>query len=451
MRFARRQWLLTAVATLGVAGSLVMGYLVVAREPWRLDLSPQRRYVLSDHARRILAALDRDVMVTAFLRADDPRNRDIADLLARVGAASDHVHHQLVDVNRSPAVARQYGVDSYGSMVVESGAERRDFSNPDEETLMAAIIQVTRPDRRPVYMLTGHGERSIRDRDRGRGYTSAYVSLVRELYEVRELNLDATSAVPADAAAVIVAGPRGELPQATLQRLDEYVRGGGGLLVLIDPGDSPSLVSFLRRYGVAVSDELVLDADNRLFGGDYLTMLVPGRSPEHPVSAGLRSPPLLSSVRPVTMAATERTESGIDLLHTSPSSWRTADVSALRTGVGDFVPGRDTRGPVPVGASVLVRGRGGRSGRILVYGDSDFAGNLLLGYLGNRDLFLNSVNWLAGENTLVASRPPGQIPGVNQFFISDRQGRMAFWLGTVVQPSIVLALGMIVALVRRRG
>jgi ABC-type uncharacterized transport system involved in gliding motility auxiliary subunit len=448
---ARRQWLLTAVATLGVAGSLVMGYLIVARQPWRLDLSPQRRYVLSDHARRILAALDRDVAVTAFLRADDPRNRDIADLLARVAGASGHVRYQLVDVNRSPAVARQYGVDTYGSMVVESDGERRDFTNPDEENLMAAIIQVTRPDRRPVYMLTGHGERSIRDRDRARGYTGAHVSLVRELYEVKELRLEGTSTVPADAAAVIVAGPRGDVSQAALQHLDQYVRGGGGLLVLLDPGDSPRLVSFLRRYGVVASDELVLDSGNRLFGGDYLTMLVPGRSPDHPVSAGLRSPPLFSAVGPVTMAATDLTESGIDVLHTSPSSWRTADSSALRTGVGEFVPGRDTRGPIPVGTSVLVRGRGGRSGRILVYGDSDFAGNLLLGYLGNRDLFLNSVNWLAGENTLVGSRPPGQIPGVNQFFISDRQGRVAFWLGTVIQPSIVLVLGVIVAVVRRRG
>jgi ABC-type uncharacterized transport system involved in gliding motility auxiliary subunit len=79
-----------------------------------------------------------------------------------------------------------------------------------------------------------------------------------------------------------------------------------------------------------------------------------------------------------------------------------------------------------------------------VYGDADFASNFFLGYLGNRDLFLNSVNWLAQEDTLVASRPPTQEPGVNQFFLSNDEGQRVFWVGTIVQPAIVLLLGLVV-------
>jgi ABC-2 type transport system permease protein len=40
-----------------------------------------------------------------------------------------------------------------------------------------------------------------------------------------------------------------------------------------------------------------------------------------------------------------------------------------------------------------------------VFGDSDFAANGFLGVEGNSDLFLNAVNWLAGQDNLISVRP----------------------------------------------
>ena len=42
---------------------------------------------------------------------------------------------------------------------------------------------------------------------------------------------------------------------------------------------------------------------------------------------------------------------------------------------------------------------------MVVIGDSDFAANSVLGVQGNRDLFLNTVNWLAQQENLIAIRP----------------------------------------------
>ena len=450
---AQRRWLATLVGTVACATGLIFAQLLVARAGWRVDLSPEQRFVLSEHARQILAALNRPVEIVAFLRVDDPRNREIDDLLARVRAASPQVTTRLVDVNRNPALAREYGVDSYGALVVESDGLRRDFTNPTEQTLMAAIIQVTRPARRRVYFSAGHGERSLGDRDRQIGYSTANVALINELYESGEVTLDGQTPLPEDAAALVVAAPRRDLPPGALHQIEAYLHRGGGVLVLLEPGkQAPSLNSLLRRYGIAVSDEIVLDGEQRMFAGDYLTMLVPGHSPEHPVSAALTTTPLMSGVRAVRIAPTDATESGVDLLATAPESWRTPDLGVLEGGDTAFVAGRDTHGPVPVGASVLVRNEGAKPGRLLVYGDADFASNLLLGYLGNRDLLLNSVNWLAGEETMLGSRPPTQAPGVNQLFISDRQGERVFWLGAVVLPVTILVLGLGgVALRQRRG
>ena len=88
MSTAQRRWLATAVGTLGCAVALVFVQLLAARAGWRVDLSPEQHSVLSQHARQILAALDRPVELIGFVRADDPRNREIEDLLARMQAAN---------------------------------------------------------------------------------------------------------------------------------------------------------------------------------------------------------------------------------------------------------------------------------------------------------------------------------------------------------------------------
>jgi hypothetical protein len=62
---------------------------------------------------------------------------------------------------------------------------------------------------------------------------------------------------------------------------------------------------------------------------------------------------------------------------------------------------------------------------------------------------VNAVNWLAGEEGLLAARSQQRTPGVNQFFVSARQGRGAFVLGTLVEPALVLAVGMVIVLRRR--
>jgi gliding motility-associatede transport system auxiliary component len=453
---AWRQWALLLATTAGLAGSFGMAQVLLSHQNWRVDLTPEKRYTLSRHAEKVLEGLDRDVQVIAFLRTDDARNPEIVDLLTRAHNVTRHLHYSVVDVNRNPAVARQYGVDNYGSLVVESAGRRREFANPREDLLMEAILQVTRPTAKVVYFLTGHSEQNPSDADRQHGYSNIANALRREFYDVRPLSLLSEDGVPPDASALIIAGPRKDLLATELAKLTDYVERGGDLLILLDPQSAPSLGAFLSRYGVQLRDDVVVDPENRLFAGDYLTMTVPGFSDRHPVSAELKSPPLFSQARSVVFAGVPRPGiRGIEFLHSAPTSWRTTDIEVLRTGVATFVGGRDEQGPIAVGVSLLVESTTGlpppRTARFIIIGDSDFANNFFLEYLGDKDLLLNSVNWLVGDEGLVAERPQQRTPGVNQFFVSARQGRTAFMLGTVVEPALFLAVGMAIFLRRRWG
>jgi len=442
MRRGARRLPALVVGTIGLIGCAGLVLLLTYRHTLRIDLTPERTYTLSPHAQRILGGLDREVHVTAFVRSADPRTPFLKDLLWRVVNASRRVHYDFVDLNRSPALARQYGIERYGALVVESDGHRRDISNPSEGTLVSAVLAVTRPSQRVAYFLTGHGEHAPTDSDRKLGCSSAARALEEDLFVVRELPLVGPDGVPADATAVVVAGPRKDLLPDEAKRLDAYLDRGGALLLLVDPESPPSFAAIAARRGITPLDAVVVDPERRLAAGEGVTILVSGLTSSFLVSGTLEAPPVFSRARPLELA-TGSGPTAIGFLQSGAASYAVPAGQPLDAASG---PGR----PQVVGAAVVLPTRdGAKPGRLIVFGDADFATNAFVDYLGNRDLLVNSVNWLAREESLIAARAQQKEAGREQFFVTETQGPMAFWLAAVAQPAIFFAFAIYV-FVRRR-
>jgi ABC-type uncharacterized transport system involved in gliding motility auxiliary subunit len=114
----------------------------------------------------------------------------------------------------------------------------------------------------------------------------------------------------------------------------------------------------------------------------------------------------------------------------------------------------DITGPVSIAAAVAVLGKTDSAAqkkdgeeqrppetRVAVIGDSDFIANGYLGIEGNRDLFLNTVNWLAQQESLIAIRPKEA---------SDRRLTMTanhvmgvLWMSLVIVPALVIGAGVL--------
>jgi ABC-type uncharacterized transport system involved in gliding motility auxiliary subunit len=424
------------------------GQAILDARGWRLDLTPERRYTLSDHARKILDALPADVRVLAFLRSQDPRNLAIRDLLRQASRRTPRLRVDEVDVNRHPSLARQYGVSSYGALVVESDGRRRVVSSPGEEILMAAVLQVTRQHRRTVGWVVGHGEGDITESDRRRGYSTARAVLEREYYDVRPVSLIGDE-VPVEVDVLVIAGPEKDFLPEELGALDRYLQRPGQALVLLDPLRAPELAAFLRRYSVHLRPDVVVDPAARLYGGEFLTMQVQRERGDHPIVAPLDAPALFSRTRSVGILPDDDGAAvGVAFLQTSPESWATTDTGVLRTGRATFLGGRDLPGPVAF-RILTPPGTEPRQGRLIVYGNAQFANNFFIEFLGNLDLFVNTINWLAREPETIAHRPRRQELGLQQFYVSEEQGARAFWVTAVVEPALFLAIGVALA-VRRR-
>ena len=46
---------------------------------------------------------------------------------------------------------------------------------------------------------------------------------------------------------------------------------------------------------------------------------------------------------------------------------------------------------------------------VALFGDTDFASNRYIEELDNRDLFLNTVNWMTGDESLISIRPREEV------------------------------------------
>ena len=440
MRRSGGRALSLVVGTIGLIACGALILFLTYRHNVRVDLTPGRDYTLSTHARKILGELAQDVHLTVFVRSEDPRTPELKDLLYRIGQETKRVTYDFVDLNRSPALAKRYGIDRYGAIVVESGGRRRDVSNPAESLLMGAFLAVTRNRERIVYFVTGHGERSPDDTDRKAGMSAAKRALEDDQFKVRILPLIGPDGIPADATAVVVAGPRKDLLPGEAERLGAYVRRGGNALMLLDPEAPRSVVELAAGLGVGAPAEVVVDPEHRLAGGEGVTLMVSDTLRSFLVSGTLEAPPVFSFARPLTVSDAEA-ENAISFLKTSADSY---------TAPPSDPAGRSDRptGALAVGVALVPTSE--RAGRVIVLGDSDFASNGVIDYLGNKDLLVNSVNWLARDESLLAARAESKEVGREQFFVTETQGALAFWLATVVQPAIFFAAATVVLVRRRR-
>jgi ABC-type uncharacterized transport system involved in gliding motility auxiliary subunit len=81
-----------------------------------------------------------------------------------------------------------------------------------------------------------------------------------------------------------------------------------------------------------------------------------------------------------------------------------------------------------------------REGRVAAFGDSDFASNTLVSFQGNRDLFLNTVAWLAQDADLISIRP--KEPEDQRLVLTRNQQQNVLVLALLLIPGVFIVMGI---------
>ncbi|MCY4122735.1 MAG: Gldg family protein, partial [Acidobacteria bacterium] len=290
-----------------------------------------------------------------------------------------------------------------------------------------------------------------------------------------------TGEVPADATVLVVAGPSTDLLPTEANLLRDYLEGGGKLLLMLDPPDTeedppqPNLIALAGEWGIELGTDVVVAADGvgQLLGTDA-SVPVASSYPPHAITENfnlLTAFPLARSVRPIAGGVAGRNAEVV--VETGVRSWAEADMSQLATGeVTLNEDAGDVPGPVPIAAVVSQTidesestpsgenadedaDEAGAAGeeetnaddddpplqaRLAVFGDSDFASNSAVGIQGNRDLALNTINWLAQQENLIAIRP--REPEDRRITLTADQQARVYWLSLVLLPGFIAGAGV---------
>lgn len=443
------------VLSLAVLLILGLGNFLAQRHPYRWDFTEERQFTLSEQAIKVVSSLPEPVHAIGVWSEQLGTGEDARQLLEDlVRASNGKLTMEWFDPEKEPGRAIQLQIRTPNTVILQRGSKREEVINPtDESDYINALAKLSEEGQRKIYFLTGHREHSVDDFE-AQGLADIKSAMEREGFIVATFDLFSNSQVPSDASAVVIAAPQDELTDEEQQRLKSYLDGGGRLMILSDPGRPKNgLNALIEPFGVKLQDGVAIDTGRPLQIGQQIATDVPvvNEYQFEPISNVLKDRitifPFTSSVsipKEEEGATSDKAQVTV-IAQTSPTSWLKTNVNFETP---QYVEGEDVKGPLPLGVAIEENTASDeeKPARVVVFSSSSFVSNQFLdprlGPLANRDLFLNSVDWLTGAENRIAARPRDREN--RTLFLTGAQQNAIMWTSLVGLPLVALAAGLAV-------
>ncbi len=437
------RWGLILSATVAVVLAL---NVLAASWTAALDLTAERQYTLSDQSLELCAELREELSGSRpelLLFEDALLAKDVRLLVSAYGAACPIDARELLSRNAPPEAAAI--LESYDTTVVACHENRCEYVGyPSEENITNAMIRLVRNDPPRVYFNVGHGEADLRS-ERDHGFTELTAALRNEGMELHSFLGAANDEIPSDASVLVIAGPERSMLPGELDALDRYLTRGGRLLVLLEPGSESNLIELLERWGFGLPQAVVSDRQSSPLLDDTraVSLVVNRFGSSHAITRKMnaRTMVLMPGTRPVLARRKPEPQDDLaELVYSSPGAWAETDVGGALSGRAIAPdPGELSGGELPLAASGRYP-RGQAEARIVVIGDQDLASNRWIRSLYNADLVLNTILWLADDETRVAIRPKGWTPDTQPLPLETTLAY--FYSLAIALPQLLLLLGI---------
>ncbi len=415
----------------------------------RYDFTEGKIYSLSPQTIKVLKNLKKDLSIKAFY--SDTGTRVAEDTLKLYRFYSPKIRYEIIDPNKNPGLARRYNITAEGTTVLEYGDKEEKLESLTEEELTNAIIKITRETKKKVCFLQGHGEASVKDTDKT-GISSLGDSLKKVGYEVSDLNIAEKGKIPESCDILVVAGPQKPLFDNEIKMMDDFIKEGKSVFLMVDPDTGSKLEKMIKKYGVSLDNDVVVDLVSRVLSGDPLMPIV-NKYEYHEITKNFKYAALFPYARSVTaLKPAPKDVSVTELAKTSPNAWGETNMKEeLKTGKLTFNPDQDKPGPVSLIAvsDITINEKDGKSkeARLVVVGDSDFAKNSFIGTSGNENLIMNIINYLSQQKDLISITP--KSARTSAITLTPAQGSLIFYVSIVILPLLLLFIGIAVWIRRR--
>jgi ABC-type uncharacterized transport system involved in gliding motility auxiliary subunit len=418
---------------------------------------------LSPKTKKVLNTLKQDVMVTVFnnLQYNDP----LPVVLSLYSENSSFFKYRFLDPAKELNAREKYGVKEIGAIIIESSNQKPiRFNYNDlakfgsdsvgnsvsqlryEQVITKSLESIFNDSKSKCLMTVGHRENSALT-SADFGITTFRDSLNFENIAVK---FDTVSkSLLKDADLLIVSGPRDDFSYKDILKIKQYISAGGSALFLVDPYETNGQIltnihRLMQDFDIRLEQDLVIDQQNYCYDFSDIkgTPLYPRLSYDfHPIVNEMANNNLDSyffKCRSLTLPS-KSGKSKIDIItKTFPTAWGETSVPLFSYGSDD------NRGPLVVGCSVETAGEG----RVAIFGDSDFIRNKFINLDGNKDLVLNTINWLLYKERDIGVRP--KIKKGIRVKISKKIANIYFWIYSVGLPLLLLLVALIIYFKKKR-
>lgn len=437
--------------TIIVIAALVIVNWLGNRYNKSFDTTSNKRFTLSQETQRIVKNLKQDATITYIDKASGFNTAK--PMLDRYANLSPKVHIQYIDYQKQPTVARAYGLRYAGTAYVEMGQRREEAKSVNEEGITGAFLKDLKGVRK-VCFVSGSQEHAL-DATDGNGLSQFKTLVERDNYQPQAVTLLDKTAIPSDCNVLVVAGPQTDYTANEVSAIKNYVENGGRVMLLLDPpldfgrqhtAENTALANLLESWGVTLDKDLVLEQNpmGQLFGF----------GPEIPLVSSYESHPIVSDLKnsftgfPVARSLEVKNTDKVTNQKLFSTSDRAIATTKLSTNEVNSSDPSNKKGPFVLGvAGSYNTGKPNSTGRFVVIGSSGFLANSMLGFQSNRDLALNTINWLSSDEDLISIRP--KEPEDRRLNVSQRQMNTFAYVDLIGIPLLIIIGGVTIFLKRR--
>lgn len=458
---------------------LVGLYIISINFPIRFDLTQNKSYTVSQQTMDVISRIDSPLSIVVLRSpSTDPTSADWRSdlLLYQYQRLSKHITVEYINPIEKPSAKSKYQMTQVGEIIFSYGQSkqvrvyRKDLTTQSkvtseplfvgEEKFTQAIYTLLEQESYVVYFTVGHGERQLQDRG-GEGLSYVKTYLENENYKVRDLNIILEN-IPTDASLIVIASPVETFSDFEIEKLNNYVKTGGKLLVLYDSfmdrsNFNSNLDVFLSDWGFKTKNDYIIDPVSSV----VIPVNVVPQYTAHPITQTLKEGNVFACLvvaRSILSVESKYSGSFENIITTSPQGYgkeeATFDLSRAR-----FNPRTDIAGPVPlaIAGTYDIEGRDVPA-RIVVFGDATFALNAYINpeqgqsvdvaFAGNKDLFMNTVAYLLEARQKITIRP--KEASIKNLTLTTTQTNFIRYVAQIGLPCLFGILGILIWFLRRR-
>lgn len=474
-------------------GILVLVNIISTRYFFRIDLTEDQRYSLSDATLDILENLDEPVTVSAYFSENLPPDiervrQDFKDLLIEYSNYSDgNVVYEFINPGEDQETemkAQQSGISpiminvrdkdqlkqqkAYLGALVQLGENKETipFIQPGaamEYALSTAIKKISVNNKPVLGILQGHGEPGL-------AALQQLNSQLNVMYDVKTFNLTDTSGVPADYNTVAVIAPTDSVIERDFNYLDQFLARGGRLLLAINnvkgnfqtaSGEAvkTGFSEWLAKYGVSIDENFVLDANcssvmvqqqqglfrmNTPVSFPYLPIIT--KFTDHPITKGLESV-LLPFASSISITPKDTSISYVSLATTSEKA--SMETLPLYFNISKQWKSSDfPKSSIPIAVALEGKIANNNYSKMVVFSDGDFAVNgegqgAQQLQPDNVSLMTNAIDWLSDDTGLIALRTKGVTSRPLDAQLEDDTKTLVKYANFLVPIFLIIIIGVI--------